>query len=118
MEDRKAYYKQHYLKNKQNQKQYYEDNKENFKIYNKKYQKNFRMDFTSHHFNNNFVNNNSEHSFCGNIKYFDLKKLMHLSNLPPYHFFYNERTKQLVTSIYKEDLEYFHYSFEEAFPGI
>ena len=85
---------------------------------NKKYQKNFRMDFTSHHFNNNFVNNNSEHSFCGNIKYFDLKKLMHLSNLPPYHFFYNERTKQLVTSIYKEDLEYFHYSFEEAFPGI
>jgi hypothetical protein len=85
---------------------------------NKKYQKNFRMDFTSHHFHNNYVNNKSEHSFCGNIKYFDIKKLMHLSNLPPYHFFYNERTKQLVTSIYKDDLENFHYSFEEAFPGI
>ena len=39
MEERKAYYKQHYIKNKQNQKQYYQDNKHNFKIYNKKYQK-------------------------------------------------------------------------------
>ena len=44
---------------------------------------------------------------------------MHLSNLPRLTiFFYNERTKQLVTSIYKDDLENFHYSFEEAFPGI
>ena len=60
------------------------------------------------------VPKNNVHKECedlSNFTWYDLKKLNYTDEIPGYTFFYTQTTRKLVETLYKDEIELFHFKF-------